>query len=206
MLTSDARHLAASLHAALAVRHADTAAHCRRVSHYAVRLFEARTRGNAHPLDRERREVLEIGGLLHDVGKLFIPTAILDTRGTLTRQERHVVQAHPVTGESILGHSDALLSIQEIVRHHHERWDGTGYPDGRRGLEIPYLARIVSVVDVFDALTSVRSYRQSLSYHEARAILLGGRGTQFDPDLLDAWADVPAAEWQRLGRACCEVR
>lgn len=205
VLTDDARLLAAALHAALGVRDASTGAHCRRVAAYAARLFAARTRGSAHPLDMERLEVLETGALLHDVGKLFVAHALLTKPGTLTPHERRDMEAHPALGEAVCRHSGTLDACLPIVRHHHERWDGEGYPDSLRGLDIPYLARLVAVVDVYDALTAARPYRHPLAYHEARAILLGGRGTQFDPDLLDVWCEVPASEWARLGRACCDA-
>ena len=133
-------------------------------------------------------EALHRGGILHDVGKIVIATATLNKTGPLNRTERTRMQAHSIIGESIVAKilSDSLLL--SIIRHHHERFDGCGYPDGLRGFEIPLLARIISVCDAYDALISDRAYRLRISPAAAVAVLRGGAGRQWDPDLVDVLA------------------
>jgi HD-GYP domain-containing protein (c-di-GMP phosphodiesterase class II) len=129
---------------------------------------------------------------LHDVGKLAIPEEILSKPGPLTEDEWEFVKRHTVIGERILASAPALRAAAEIVRSSHERWDGGGYPDKLRAGEIPLGARIISVCDAFDAMTSARPYASSLSRQEAIRELLRCSGTQFDPDVVEAFADVQA--------------
>jgi len=152
--------------------------HSRRVAELAARF--------AKVLDLSRRdaELLETGAKLHDIGKIGIPEEILNKPGRLTKEEFDVIKAHPVIGEQIIRPLDFLADTRPIVRHHHERWDGAGYPDGLLGPDIPRPAAILSICDAFDALTSDRPYRSGLSVKEARAILEQGAGTQWDPDLV----------------------
>ena len=152
--------------------------HSRRVAELAARF--------AKVLDLSRRdaELLETGAKLHDIGKIGIPEEILNKPGRLTKEEFDVIKAHPVIGEQIIRPLDFLADARPIVRHHHERWDGAGYPDGLLGPDIPRPAAILSICDAFDALTSDRPYRSGLSVKEARAILEQGAGTQWDPDLV----------------------
>jgi putative nucleotidyltransferase with HDIG domain len=126
-------------------------------------------------------EALKAGALLHDVGKIAVPDYILNKPGKLTAEEFEKMKMHTVVGAQILGRVEFPYPVVPIVRHHHERWDGKGYPDGLKGEEIPLTARIISVVDCFDALREDRQYRRALSREEAIELLMQGSGTQFDP-------------------------
>ena len=135
---------------------------------------------------RQRRDA-EFAALLHDVGKVRIPDEIINKPGPLTDEERNIIERHTIEGEQMLLRVGGLLGeIGRIVRACHERWDGTGYPDGVAGEEIPIIARIVCCCDAFNAMTSDRSYRKALSAEEAVAELRRNRGTQFDPAVIDA--------------------
>ncbi len=178
--------LAASLSSALEARDAYTHQHANRVANYASRTAEHM---GIH--GRERRD-LYLGGLLHDIGKVGIPDAILRKPGPLSLEEFQVVQTHPDIGAHICEATRGLGSVAAIVRCHHERWDGTGYPQGLANTATPLLARIVSVADAFDAMTTNRPYHLGVSVEEACDELLRCRGTQFDPTVVDAFlsADV----------------
>jgi putative nucleotidyltransferase with HDIG domain len=152
--------------------------HSRRVADYAVRFAEHLR------LPEREREVLETGAKLHDIGKIGVPEEILNKPGRLTDAEFAVIRSHPVIGEQILRPLDFLAEARPIVRHHHERWDGTGYPDGLERDAIPRAAALLSIVDAFDALTSDRPYREGLPREQAHAILREGAGTQWDPELV----------------------
>lgn len=129
---------------------------------------------------------LQYGFLLHDVGKIGIPEAILRKPGPLTLDEMTIMRTHPLIGVQIVGPMKRVLNevTVQVIRHHHERFDGGGYPDGIGGQDIPLPARIFSVVDAFDAMTTDRSYRAALSSEEAMARLLAASGTQFDPTVV----------------------
>lgn len=129
---------------------------------------------------------LQYGFLLHDVGKIGIPESILAKPGPLTADETAIMRTHPLIGVQIVGPMRRVLDevTIEVIRHHHERFDGDGYPDGRKGEDIPLSARIFAVVDAYDAMTTDRSYRQALSAAEAIERLTLGAGTQFDPDVV----------------------
>lgn len=165
-----------------------TRQHSRRVSRYAKLLAQAAG------LDAHTCDVLEIAGLLHDIGKLGVGENTLRKDGKLTQAEQDRIKMHPVQGARILSGLDALAEIVPIVRHHHERYDGLGYPDGLKGERIPYGARLLAVVDAYDSMVTDRPYREALSRAEARQQLLDGAGTQFDPTLVDTWLQVIAAE------------
>jgi diguanylate cyclase (GGDEF)-like protein len=137
-------------------------------------------------LEPEELDVLLRAAELHDIGKLAVPDEILDKPGRLTASEWEFMHQHPVIGERILSAAPALGPVAKLVRSSHERWDGTGYPDGLAGTEIPLGARIVSVCDAFEAITSDRVYQRARSYAEAVAELRRGAGTQFDPAVVDA--------------------
>jgi HD-GYP domain-containing protein (c-di-GMP phosphodiesterase class II) len=135
---------------------------------------------------RERRDA-EFAALLHDVGKVRVPNSIINKPGPLTDEERAIMERHTIEGERLLLRVGGLIGeIGRIVRSCHERWDGKGYPDGLVGEQIPLVARIVACCDAFNAMTSDRSYRKALPEHEAVAELRRGRGTQFDPNVVDA--------------------
>jgi putative nucleotidyltransferase with HDIG domain len=162
-------------------RDAYTANHAKRVTDYALLLADALR------LSARERCVLKIGALLHDVGKVAIPESILCKPEPLTPSEIDLVRAHPVTGCIMLQSIPALAAVLPIVRSHHERWDGRGYPDGLAGAAIPRLARLVAIADTFDAMTSDRPYRLALAVENALDQIAGGAGTQFDPELADAF-------------------
>lgn len=173
-----------------------TAGHSYRVAVAAVRL------GQELRLSPSQLRALAVGGLVHDVGKIEISDTILNKPGRLTPEERAIIEQHPVSGHRMCSTLGFLKEELEIVRHHHERWDGTGYPDRLAGEQIPLLARIVAIVDVYDALTSARSYRSALSHAEARAMILEQAGKAFDPRLVEVWdrlnADGPVVEHGKL--------
>ena len=170
-----------SLVNALEAKDPYTGKHSERVTQFAVELAKEMAISETHI------EMLNTVGYLHDIGKIGMPDEILNKPGTLTREEYEIVKRHPVLGESIV--KDLGLGAEEraIIRHHHERWDGKGYPDGLAGDNIPLLARIVAVADAFDAMTSKRAYRHSLPLAKAVAEIVNNRNKQFDPDVVDAF-------------------
>jgi HD-GYP domain-containing protein (c-di-GMP phosphodiesterase class II) len=138
-------------------------------------------------LDSRSRHLAELTALLHDVGKIKIPDSIINKAGPLTEEERALVNTHTIEGERLLSRVGGLLTeVGRLVRSCHERYDGRGYPDGLAGTEIPIVARIVCCCDAFNAMVTTRPYRDAMSLAEARAELLANRGTQFDPEVVDA--------------------
>lgn len=133
-----------------------------------------------------RVDAVRLGGTLHDIGKLAVPTGLLRKSGPLTAQERGVVQRHPEDGDAVLRGVSVLAEARAAVLHHHERFDGSGYPYGLTGGRIPEAARIVAVADAFDAMTSTRSYRPARPAGAAREELRRCAGTQFDPLMVAA--------------------
>ncbi|MCA1613008.1 MAG: HD domain-containing protein, partial [Acidobacteria bacterium] len=126
-------------------------------------------------------EALRAGALLHDIGKIAVPDYILNKPGKLTAAEFDQMKLHTVVGAQILGRVDFPYPVVPVVRHHHERWDGKGYPDGLSGEDIPLTARVLSVVDCFDAVREDRQYRRGMTREEAINLIMGGSGTQYDP-------------------------
>lgn len=169
-----------------------TARHAERVAAYGLEI--ARACG----LDTGGGPDLEFGFLLHDVGKIAISDAILHKPGRLTDAERDAMRRHPVIGEEIVRGIDFLGGAREVVRSHHERWDGAGYPDRLAGERIPLSARVFAVADTFDALTSDRPYRAAASFREARRVIAQASGTQFDPQIADAFGDIPDATFGEI--------
>ena len=167
-----------------------TRGHSERVAKLAVEI------GRELGLDDATLRVLEFGGILHDVGKIGIPEQVLGKPARLTPEEFLLVRAHAAIGAEIVEGVEFLKSAEPAIRHHHERWDGGGYPDGLRGDKIPLIARIVNAADTWDACTSERPYHKAASPREAVGILANGRGAQFDPDVHDATLRVLG----RLGR------
>jgi putative nucleotidyltransferase with HDIG domain len=157
-----------------------TARHSLGVTDYAV------AAGRCMGLDEHEIALLERAGLLHDIGKIGIPEAILLKPKALTQEEYRAVQEHSDMGARIIESIPFLKDLVPIVRHHHERWDGGGYPDGLSGENIPKLARLLAVADAFDAMTSDRPYRRAMRVAAAREELQRASGTQFDPDAVDA--------------------
>src|SRR5918994_1484886 len=160
-----------------------THGHIRRVQLLSTRL--ARALG----ADSRQIQALEAAALLHDLGKLAVPEHILNKPGPLTAVEYEEMKKHADVGASILSSIDFPFPVVPIVRHHHENWDGSGYPDGLKGAEIPMGARILAVVDCFDALTSDRPYRNGVSKEDAFAVLRERRGSMYDPLIVDAFVN-----------------
>src|ERR671936_55840 len=146
--------------------------------------------GTALGLDPTALKRLELGALFHDIGKIGIPATILSKPGRLTAEERALMQTHPELGERIIAPIERLEDVRPIVRSCHEHWDGSGYPDGKRGEEIPLEARIILVCDAFHAMTTDRPYRKRLSTAEALRRLRQGAGSQFDPRVVDVYLRV----------------
>ncbi|MBI2461068.1 MAG: response regulator [Candidatus Rokubacteria bacterium] len=143
-----------------------TAGHCERLARYAVAL------GEALGVDPPTLKALKLGGYLHDLGKIAIPDGLLLKPGRLDPEERKRIQVHPVVGAELVVGLKTLEAVRPLIRHHHERWDGSGYPEGLEGKAIPLGARIMAVVDVYDALRTARPYKPALPREEAIGILL----------------------------------
>lgn len=183
------------LGSAIAKRDGDTDAHNYRVTLYAARLAEERGMNG-----REVQGVIK-GALMHDVGKIGIRDDVLLKPGVLDPEEFEIMKTHVSHGMEITSRANWLRDAGDIVGAHHERFDGSGYPNRLRGAEIPLKARIFAIVDVFDALTSRRPYKEPLGFDQAREILEKGRGAHFDPDLLDTFlaiADEVFAKYSTL--------
>jgi putative two-component system response regulator len=176
--------IALTLSTAIEARNLETAEHCRQLGALSERM--AAVLG----LDERLRMTIRIGGYLHDVGKIGIADAILLKPGRLTDKETAEMRRHSEIGAAILEVQEAMADIGQIVRHHHERWDGRGYPGGLAGLDIPLGARIIAVADAFNAMTTDRIYRSALPVERAWAELRAHRGSQFDPEIVDAFMRV----------------
>lgn len=163
-----------------------THGHSARVAEWSVRL------GQRMGLRTPQLRMLAEGAYLHDVGKIGVPDHVLNKPGALTAEERHWIEQHPDVGVDIAGRALSLRSTLDMIRHHHERYDGGGYPDGLAGEGIPLLARVVAVADVWDALTSERAYRPAWTQARALDHLVAGRGSHFDPACLDAFVHLLA--------------
>jgi len=172
---------------AVEARDAYTGRHAERVAAYGMEIAHA----IGAPFAGD--PAVEFGFLLHDVGKVAMPDAILWKPEPLTSDERTLMERHPVVGWEILREVSFLDDAKLVVRHHHERWDGTGYPDHLAGERIPLSARVFSVADTFDALTTLRPYRQPSSIPEAKEIITEQSGTQFDPAVVEAFMAIDEA-------------
>lgn len=191
-------HLATAEALATAIDAKDQTSHChvRRVQIYAAGM------GEVFGLSPEEIAALKAGALLHDIGKLAVPPHILNKPGPLTHAEFEKMKIHTVVGAQILGRVDFPYPVIPIVRHHHEQWDGRGYPDRLRGEQIPITARIISVVDCFDSIREDRPFRRGMTLDEATALLLRGSGIHFDPAVVEQFIKhLPRfdAEIERLG-------
>jgi HD-GYP domain-containing protein (c-di-GMP phosphodiesterase class II) len=142
-------------------------------------------------------ERIRIGALLHDIGKIGIADGVLQKPGRLTNEEFEIVKLHPVIGRRILEGVQGFAAYLAAVEFHHENWDGSGYPRGMCGDEIPLDARIIHVADAYDAMTTDRSYRRGFTPETARSILIDNAGTQFDPRVVDAFLKLPHSVFAR---------
>jgi cyclic di-GMP phosphodiesterase len=177
---------------AVEARDAYTGKHAERVAAYGLEL--ANRVDPALAADPQT----EFGFLLHDVGKVAIPDGILHKPENLGEAEQQLMRRHPEIGAEIVGAVPFLEGAARIVRSHHERFDGSGYPDGLAGDDIPLAARVFAVADTLDAITTERPYRPAASLAEAREIIARGSGTQFDPRVVEALADVPDETLERV--------
>lgn len=175
----DMHEIVDALATTLEAKNAYTCGHSGRVAELSLAL--AKGMG----LSMAEQELIHIGGHLHDIGKIGIPDAILNKPGKLTEIEFSIIRQHPDIGSKIVSKVKALRSIDCIVRHHHERFDGTGYPDRLYGKAISLGARIVAVADAFDAMSNIRTYRSALSLRQVMDEMWRCRGSQFDPDIVD---------------------
>jgi len=175
------RQLLENMADAVDLRDAYTGGHSRRVTEYCAIILKE--------LDHNGPEValIEAAARVHDIGKIGIPDAVLNKPGRLTDEERAIMEEHPTHGATLLKRYADFARGVEIVLHHHESWDGTGYPHGLVGTDIPFGARVIAVADSYDAMTSDRPYRRGMSADKAVAILRQGRGQQWDAALVDAF-------------------
>ena len=183
-----------ALTAALETRDSETHGHSERVVSYSLRL------GREYGLNSAEMKSLEFGSLLHDIGKIGVPDSILRKPAKLTEEEWVRMREHPVHGQQILRGIEFLQGAARVVAQHHEQWDGSGYPLGLRAEEIDICARIFSVADAFDAITSDRVYRRGKSYEAASQELDDWAGRQFDPKVVEAFHRVPKEDWEALHR------
>jgi putative nucleotidyltransferase with HDIG domain len=188
---------ASAMVAALDARDRYTAGHSTAVAVYAGDI--ARRMG----LGAEQEQLVHVCGLVHDIGKIGLPAGLLEKPGALTLEERREMQLHSEIGERILANVDTYSEIAAVVRHHHERMDGEGYPDGLKGDDIPLLSRIIAVADAYNAMTSDRPYRDAMPSRVARLRLAQGVESQFDTSVVAAFEAIlaGATEDYRLGRA-----
>jgi putative nucleotidyltransferase with HDIG domain len=177
----------------------ETGRHSSRVATYAVMLAEALG------LPRKEIEQIQIGALFHDIGKIAIRDEILGKSGPLTAEEYEIIKEHAQAGYEIAVKANLSQTVTDIIKYHHERYDGTGYPEGLKGNHIPYTARIIAIADCYDAMTSARSYRVTISQTEALRELKFTAGTQFDPRMVDAFVkcmgdNIRDNNWHRVSQ------
>jgi putative two-component system response regulator len=180
-----AEHVLTTLGLTIEARDPYTAGHCARLARYAVAL------GQALGVEAPLLKALWLGGFLHDLGKIAIPDRVLLKAGPLEPPERVLIQTHPVVGADLVQEMRTLDEVRPIIRHHHERFDGSGYPDRLRGEAIPLGARIMAVVDVYDALSTARPYKAAFSHERAVAILCQETEAQYwDPQIITTFLEV----------------
>ena len=169
-----------------------TRGHSDRVSEYSVLI------GKKLGLDENTLHTLKIGGLFHDIGKIGIPDSILLKESKLDDEEYSQIKNHPMIGVHMLGDATIFKDIIPMVKHHHERFDGKGYPNQLSGKDIPYIARIAAVADTFDAMTSKRSYRDALPLDIVKSELEKCSGTQFDPAIANVFLGILNTEYNLI--------
>ena len=179
---------------AILAEHRDhgTGEHIQRTKTYVRRLLELSGGQRFYP--PEHLPLLSQAAILHDIGKVGVPDSLLLKPGKLTPEEFEIVKRHTVIGGEVLGEAARILGeapfihyARQIIEFHHEKWDGTGYPHGLKGEEIPFIARIMAIADVYDALVSERPYKRPIPHEEAVKIIVQGAGTHFDPRLVEAF-------------------
>ncbi|MHA6261540.1 HD-GYP domain-containing protein [Sporosarcina sp. CAU 1771] len=175
-----------------------TRGHSERVAEYAMSLATATGK-----IKESELSYFYYACLLHDIGKAQIPDTILTKYGKLTDEEYEVIKTHPIVGAKAIKDVEGIADNIAVVYHHHERWDGKGYPDGLAGEETPLVARITAVADAFDAMTSTRSYRSALPFEEAYQRILDGKGSQFDPELVEIFKEV-YPNWITISKRYCK--
>ena len=196
-----------ALLAALDLRDTETEGHSQRVARYALKLAAALSA--VYDSQRFNKPLapwitpsdlrdLAVGALLHDIGKIRLPDQILRKPSTLNEEEYAFMRRHPIIGAELICEFALLVPALSVVLHHHERWDGLGYPDGLSGEAIPLAARIFAVCDTYDAITTNRPYRNARTFEVAKEVIRMHSGTQFDPDVVEAFMQVDAEEWQQL--------
>jgi len=168
-----------ALAAAVEARDAYTMGHSEKVTKYALDI------AHVMKITKENKVMLSYCGRLHDIGKIAISDSILSKKDILTKEERKEIEKHPIKGVEILSKLKFLENSVPIIKYHHERYDGKGYPEGIKGGEIPLLSRIIGCADAFDAMTSDRAYRSKMSLEKALKELKINRGKQFDPEIID---------------------
>ncbi len=178
---------------AVEARDAYTSKHAERVTAYGMEL------ARRMDLPLAGSPELEFGFLLHDIGKLAVSDVILYKPGPLNDEERALMARHPVIGAEIIDSIEFLQGTKQVILHHHERWDGTGYPDGLAGAEIPLAARVFAVADVLDAVTTVRPYRPASDMEEAYELIVLASGHHFDPAVVTAFSEVDVEGWREIG-------
>lgn len=184
--------------ALLNLRDPETDGHSQRVTRFVLRLAQEVIRQDIAALSPDDLRDLTLGSLLHDIGKIGVPDAVLFKAGALTEEEWTIIRAHPEQGARVLEAFSQFVCALPVVRSHHEKWDGSGYPQGLAGERIPLAARIFALADTLDAMSSDRPYRAALPYAQIRAEVCRVAGTQFDPALVDAFMAIPEADWERL--------
>jgi putative nucleotidyltransferase with HDIG domain len=174
-----------SLVATIEARDSYTKEHSVRVTQYALEIADGLG------LDQDSKDIIKLGGYLHDIGKIGVRDSVLLKKGKLTKEEYEEVKKHVIIGDEILKPLKFLPIERSIVKHHHEWFNGTGYPDGLKGEDIPLFARMTIVADTYDALTTTRPYRESRSHDEAIAEIKAFSGKQFDPKIVEAFLLTP---------------
>ncbi len=177
-------HIIKSLSEAIEAKSEWTRGHSDRVTDMAMSI------GEALGLEKEEMNYLRFASTLHDIGKIGTVENILDKKDKLTQEEQAMIRLHPNRGADIIGNIKQFKDVTPGVKHHHERFDGSGYPDGLKGKDIPLFARIILVADSFDAMTSDRPYRKGLSREKGIEEIKKGSGTQFDPEIVSAFLKV----------------
>ena len=164
-----------------------TAGHCLRVGGYCRSIVD-----RCSELPPQQVFLIQTASMLHDIGKLGIPDRVLLKQDKLTPEENTIIQNHVIIGEGVVSHLDSMKEISRWIRHHHERWDGGGYPDGLKGEEIPFASRVITVSDSIDAMLTDRPYRKALTIDKAIEVLREGREKQFDPKIVDLAVEILA--------------